>query len=142
MIKIFFIILLKIARRIRKPHEKINVLNTNKNIQSYTTKILHSRNKTIEPVLVPLLKDHLFIQSLEKDGQEWLRGESAMKSEKPGQQESRLELGEDCTLRFGRPARGGPQGRRGGGGGDARQRQPQQGESGPGKTREVRGRSI
>lgn len=27
---------------------------------------------------VPLLKDHLFIHSLEKEGQEWLRGESAM----------------------------------------------------------------
>lgn len=27
---------------------------------------------------IPLLKDHLFIQSLEKEGQEWLRGESAI----------------------------------------------------------------
>lgn len=27
---------------------------------------------------LPLLKDHLLFQSLEKDGQEWLRGESAI----------------------------------------------------------------
>lgn len=28
--------------------------------------------------VIPLLKDHLFIQSLEKEGQELLRGESAI----------------------------------------------------------------
>ena len=39
--------------------------------------------------LVPLLKDHLFIQSLEKEGQEWLRGESAMGAVQRGGQ---LEL--------------------------------------------------
>lgn len=38
-----------------------------------------------------LLKDHLFIQSLEKEGQEWLRGESAIRAAQWGGQQE-LEL--------------------------------------------------
>ena len=38
----------------------------------------YTKEQAVNQTLVPLLKDQRFIQSLEKEGQELLRGESAM----------------------------------------------------------------